>query len=184
MLNFSESIPSGSVNEYQLWLGSSKAGICDTAWHSPCTWAPLRWQCLYLGRYTVFDLYLFYQVHPRLFYGNMLYTSTYLLVHRIMAIERVCCGIWCCHVLVLRPSDHTSKQPGQQRRPQNSELMSPRDDVHCVDTGLTQRLTQRAAESVTMATSSQQQCARTSSSTTVNSSHLQPMVCSLVSQWQ
>jgi len=46
------SILSGSVNEYRLRLGRFKAGTCDAAWCAPCTWAPLRWQCLYLGRYT------------------------------------------------------------------------------------------------------------------------------------
>jgi len=29
----------------------SKAGMSDAAWCAQCTWAPLRWQCLYLGRY-------------------------------------------------------------------------------------------------------------------------------------
>jgi len=48
------SILSGSVNEYRLRLGRYKAGV----WCAPCTWAPMRWQCLYLGRAVqVFDLY-------------------------------------------------------------------------------------------------------------------------------
>jgi len=40
------SILSGSVNEYRLRLGRYKAGMCDAAWCAPCTWVPLRWQCL------------------------------------------------------------------------------------------------------------------------------------------
>jgi len=46
------SILSGSVKEYRLRLGRYKAGTCDAAWCAPCTWAPLRWQSLYLGCYT------------------------------------------------------------------------------------------------------------------------------------
>jgi len=41
------SILSWSVNEYRLWLGRFKAGMCDGAWCAQCTWAPLR-----------FDIYL------------------------------------------------------------------------------------------------------------------------------
>ena len=46
------SILSGLVNEYRLRLGRYKAGMCNAAWCAPCTWAPLRWQCLCLGRFT------------------------------------------------------------------------------------------------------------------------------------
>jgi len=46
------SIPSGLVNEYRLRLGRYKAGMWDAVWCSPCTWAPLRWQCLLRGAIT------------------------------------------------------------------------------------------------------------------------------------
>ena len=44
------SILSWSVNEYQ--LGRFKTGMCDAAWCTPCTWAPLRWLCLLRGAIT------------------------------------------------------------------------------------------------------------------------------------
>ena len=48
--------PFVSVNEYRLRLGRSKAGMSDAAWCALGAWylsgwAPLRWQCLYFGRY-------------------------------------------------------------------------------------------------------------------------------------
>jgi len=45
------SILSGSVNEYRLRLGRYKAGMCDAAWCTPCTWALLRWAVPTKGRY-------------------------------------------------------------------------------------------------------------------------------------
>ena len=80
-----------------------------------------------------------------------------------------------------RPIDRTTKQPGQQRQPQSSNgVMLPADDVSSVDdttsSRLPHRVNQPAAESVAMATSSRQQCAKTSSSTENGSSQQQLLV--------
>jgi len=47
-----------------------KAGMCDAAWCAPCTWAPLRWQCLLGALYQVrpFTTTSFIAVHCQQFW--------------------------------------------------------------------------------------------------------------------